>query len=183
MSAATERRANLDRALEHRGIDPQAGLSLYQLKELIRVVQIYGCRLRVVAATLVGHAEIDTAATYDTDPDQGANAAIVYTAGAAAPGELGNNLRIAYANTATAGSETVTYGVTKAGVVTVTVGIQSGVSTANQVLTALTTDAGSYLSHALKSGNDGSGVVVTMTAKALTGGEAPTGAFAITPDA
>ena len=183
MSAATERRANLDRALEHRGIDPQAGLSLYQLKELIRVVQIYGCRLRVVPQTLAGQATIDTAASYDTAADQGANAGVVFTAGAAAPGELGNNLRIAYTNTATAGAETVTWTVSKLGVVTCTIGIQTGVSTADQVKAALATDAGTYLTAADSTGEDGSGVVVTMTAKALTGGEAPTGAFAITPDA
>ena len=75
------------------------------------------------------------------------------------------------------------YSVTKAGVITVTVGIQTGVSTATQVLTALTTDAGTLLSSALKAGNSGAGAVVTMTAKALTGGDAPTGAFLISPSA
>lgn len=179
MSAGTDRRAQFDQALDTRLIDPAGPMNKYQLKEFIRLADTIGVRISVAASG----SEDDTRASYDTDPDQGANAAIIHSAGDAAPGAFGNNLRIAYANTAVAGSETVAYSVTKAGVITVTVGIQTGVSTATQVLTALTTDAGTLLSSALKAGNSGAGAVVTMTAKALTGGDAPTGAFLISPSA
>lgn len=175
MSAGTERRANIDRALEHRGIDVDADLSMYQLKELMRVVQMMGGRIRYDGNTL-------TAASLDTDADQGANAAMIFTAGAAAPGAAGNRIEVEIADTATAASETVDYAVDNDGVITVTLGVEAGVSTATQTLAALAADAGTLLSGALKTGNDGSGVVSAMAATALTDGADADG-FVITPAA
>ena len=179
MSAGTERRAAIDRALEHRGIDLDGPLSSYQLKELLRIVQLMGGRLRYGAAVPA------VQAVYDTDPDQGVNAAIIFTAAAGLPGTTGHRLSIAYANTGVAGSETVTYAVGADGEIVVTVGIQTAVSTATQVITALNTeDLSDVLTYALKTGNSGAGAVATMAAKALAGGvDGVTAGFVITPAA
>jgi hypothetical protein len=163
------RREQIDKALETRGIDPDGPISRYGLKELIRVVEVCGGRLRFAALTA---AVPSVLATYDTDPDQGANAAIVFTAAREVGSGVDPVLKIAYANTAVAGSETVAIAAS-AGVITITVGISTGVSTAAQVRTALSTaNAAEIMTNALKAGNDGTGAVVTMAAKTLAGGVA-----------
>ena len=167
------RRDAIDAALANRGIDITGDLSRYQLKELIRVVEVMGGRIRFAGGDQ---------ASYDTDPDQGANAAIVYTA--VPEGAAGNLIQIQYANTASDGHSDVTTSNTIGadGVQTIVVGIKTGVTLASEVITALDTeDLSSLMTYAYKSGNDGSGTVATMAAKTLAGG-ADAG-FVITPAA
>ena len=177
-----DRRTQINAALNARGIDPAAALSRYQLKELIRVVELCGGRIRFDPE---GAATPAVKAAYDTDPDQGANAAIVFTAHTG--GAAGNSLKVQFANTATDGHNdvTVTYTATKAGVITLVVGIKTAVTLASEVMTALAADANTIIDYALKTGNDGTGTVATMAAKALAGGvdaiADATSAFVITP--
>ncbi|WP_460185543.1 flagellin [Thermopirellula anaerolimosa] len=78
----------------------------------------------------------DAQASGTTYAVNGTNARVKLTA--VQPGADYNGVRLVFEDTATAGSETVTW---DAATKTLTVGIQSGVSTANQVITAINNDA------------------------------------------
>lgn len=103
------------------------------------------------------------ASAYDSDADQTAEAAIIHTARIA--GVAGDDLDIEYANDTD--NPEIPY-VTVSGNVT-TVHIDSGVTLAADVVSAINA-ASCPIKAALKSTNDGSGVVVTMAAKSLADG-------------
>lgn len=155
------RRDAIDAAFAARGIDIAGDLSRYELKEVIRIVEVMGGRIRLNGGVR---------ASYDTDPDQGANAAIVFTA--VPEGAWGNLLSVQYVAGGTAGAEAVSNTIGADGQQVIAITIQTGVSTAAQVIAALDAeDLSSLLSYALKAGNSGAGAVVTMAAKPLTGGQ------------
>jgi exopolysaccharide biosynthesis protein len=103
------------------------------------------------------------AAAYDTDPDQTAEAAVVFTA--RIPGAGGNALDIQYVDDVL--NPTVPYVTVASGVVKVH--IDTGVTLASAVVSAVNA-AVVPVTAELKSGNDGSGVVVTMAAQSLADG-------------
>lgn len=80
-------------------------------------------------------------------------------------GAAGNSITIQFANTATAGAETVTVTGTA-----IKVGIETGVSTATQVMTAVTASAAAQALIANTLTGTGSNAQVTAAATALTGG-------------
>lgn len=163
MSARTDAWAA---ALASRGLSLSSDLNAYDLKEIMRLADVIGGDITV---------EGGTAASYDTDPDQGANAAIVFTA--AFEGAL-PSLAIQYVAGGTAGAEAVSLGIGADGQVIIKVTVETGVSTADQVKAALDAeDLSSLCTYADKAGNDGSGAVVTMAAKTFTGGVNPGIAF------
>lgn len=104
------------------------------------------------------------AATLDLDP-AGLNNRMLYTA--KTKGSLGNGISIEYANTATAGSETI--GGTQ---LVVTVGVQNGVSTAAQVKTAVdgNSRSSSLVTVANNGGDNGTGTIPTTAPTSLAGG-------------
>jgi len=126
-------------------------------------------------------------ASYDTDPDQGANAALVFTAAGEGAGYgVAPAIKVAYADTASNGHNDVTVGVAlSVGVITITVGIKTTVTLASEVKAALDAapNIAKWITYAYKSGNDGTGAVATMAAKTLAGGVAPSGTAeaAVTP--
>ncbi|MGB4727452.1 MAG: flagellin [Thermogutta sp.] len=97
----------------------------------------------------------------------GVNARLQLTA--VAPGAEWNGVRLVFEDTATAGNETVSW---DAATKTLTVGIESGVSTADQVIAAINNDAvvSKLFTAARATGSDGSGAVTTSDFAQLSGG-------------
>ena len=97
----------------------------------------------------------------------GTNARLTLTA--VAPGGDWNGVRLVFEDTATAGNETVSW---DAATKTLTVGIESGVSTANQVIAAINNDAvaSQLFTASLATGSDGSGAVTVSDFAELSGG-------------
>jgi flagellin len=103
---------------------------------------------------------------------KGANARLTLTA--VEPGAKWNGVRLVFEDTATAGSETVSW---DAATKTLTVGIQSGVSTANQVIAAINADAvvSKLFVAAKATGSDGTAAVTMSDFAELSGGVVDTG--------
>jgi len=97
----------------------------------------------------------------------GVNARLQLTA--VAPGAEWNGVRLVFEDTATAGNETVSW---DAATKTLTVGIESGVSTADQVIAAINNDAvvSKLFTAARATGSNGSGAVTTSDFAQLSGG-------------
>jgi flagellin-like hook-associated protein FlgL len=103
----------------------------------------------------------------------GKNARLKLTA--VAPGAAWNGVRLVFEDTATAGSETVVW---DAATKTLTVGIQSGVSTANQVIAAINNDAvaSQLFTASLATGSTGTAAVTDSDFAVLSGGVVDVGA-------
>ncbi len=109
----------------------------------------------------------DAQASGTTYAVNGRNAQVKLTA--VQPGADYNGVRLVFEDTATAGSETVTW---DAATKTLTVGIQSGVSTANQVITAINNDstASALFTAAVGTGGTGAAAVTISDYAELSGG-------------
>jgi len=114
----------------------------------------------------------DAQASGTTYAVNGRNAQISLTA--VEPGASYNGVQLVFEDTATAGSETVTW---DAATKTLTVGIQSGVSTANQVITAINNDsvAKALFTAAVGGGGTGAAAVTISDYAELSGGVVDTG--------
>lgn len=116
----------------------------------------------------------DTKAAYDTDPDQGANAGLVFTS--KLPGTEGNQITVAY-TVPTDDNQAHAIDVSVSGhAITVQLAVDTDgstiTSTAANIKTAVDADpeASTMVSVANSGGNDGSGLAVVMAAKTLAGG-------------
>ena len=108
---------------------------------------------------------LGTRAAYSTNDGGATNNDLTFTA--EIPGEAGNSVTITLAAGGTAGIETVSVSGTA---ITVTIG--DGVSTGQQVMDAFNDcmEAVELATCTLKSGNDGTGVLVAATVQSLSGG-------------
>ena len=124
---------------------------------------------RVTRDQLVSSTPVNAVAAVLSTALAGTNNDLDYTA--ATKGVAGNSITIAYVNP---GTETATESVSVTGTaISVTLrSVSSVLSTATQVKTAIDAHAGAsaLVTVANKSGNDGTGNVIALTATAMTGG-------------
>ncbi|RMF96984.1 MAG: flagellin [Planctomycetota bacterium] len=114
----------------------------------------------------------DAQASGTTYAQNGKNARIQLTA--VQPGTDYDGVQLVFEDTATAGSETVSW---DAATKTLTIGIEDGVSTATQVINAINNDAtaSALFTAATGGGGDGSGTVTISDYAVLSGGQVDNG--------